>query len=233
MTNRTKPRIPKTFLLIRAIFGQSIRVPTGKSVISVLSLLIASWTCSGCFSTHLPATQIPSHLPRLIKLSEQYIPLIVTHNLSNEALGYQYLLFMPISRIYVPHLKDTLVQRLTLHAAVNKYGLLVANQNPSSATRLEVSIESARLNGFDLLAVRRPATRVSVRATLYQSGKSVRECTTEQAVSDFRAFAFNQELQDVLDLAIDRSAQELVTCLGFSIPAVALPLSATNDTTNF
>jgi hypothetical protein len=183
----------------------------------------------GCFSTHLPETPIPSHLPRLLRLSEQDIPTTIKYASSTQTVGYQYLLAIPLSRVYAPHLQETLTQRLALHAGINKYQLAFDNPSAIADTRIEVSIKDIRINGFDLLFVRRPTTHLAIQATLYRFGKSSRECTTRQDVSDFKAFAFSEELQAVLETAVDQAAQDIITCLGLSDPALPLPTYSENE----
>lgn len=193
----------------------------------LLCTLLASFC--GCFSTHLPETTIPSHLPRLLRLSEQDIPTTLKYASSTQTLGYQYLLAMPLSRVYAPHLQKILTQRLALHAGINKYQLIFNNPSAIADTRIEVSIKDIRVNGFDLLVVRKPTTHLTIQATLYRFGKSSRECTTRQDVSDLKAFAFSEELQAVLETAIDRAAQDIITCLGLSDLALPLPTYSANE----
>lgn len=190
---------------------------------------IVATLCCGCFRNTLPADPFPPHLPRLIKLAEQQIPLVVRNEHDMHALGHQYLLFLPISRIYAPHLADLLVQRLSLEAGLRKYGLIYQSNSTLSIPRLEITIQKAHINGFDLLAIRRPSAGLMVKATYFKPDNAVRECTSIQNHSEFRAFAFNKELQETLETAIDTAAEDLVECLGFSNPALPYSDSLPNE----
>lgn len=196
---------------------------------SLLMLIVVTTVCGGCFRTNLPKEPISSHLPRLITLAEQQIPLIIQNEFDDQALGHQYLLFLPVSRIYAPYLADTLQQRLTLQAGLNKWGLIAQSNSVLSTPRLEVKIQKAHLDGFDLFAIRRPSAHLIVKGTLFKSDKSVRECTSIQNFSEFRAFAFTEELRETLQATIDTVARDLINCLGFASPAAPYPDSYTDE----
>lgn len=198
----------------------SRKVPLSRYL--VLFIGIAT-LCCGCFRTNLPQAPHSSHLPRLIKLAEQQIPLVVRNEFDKQVLGHQYLLLFPMARIYTPHLAELLVQRLSLQAGFNKYGLLYQPNTVLSIPRLEITIQKAGLNGFDLFAIRRPSASLMVKATYFKPDSSVRECTSIQGHAEFRAFAFSDELQEILETTIDMTVQHLIDCLGFSNPALPYP----------
>lgn len=223
LTDRTPSReIERTDLFEKNLWANC-------SFLSFCMAIGIATVCSGCFRTHLPAEQSPSHLPRLIKLAEQRIPLVVHNEQEKQVLGHQYMLILPLSRIYAPYLAEMLADRLALQAGLNKYGLISESNAGLSIPRLEIKIEKARLNGFDLLAIRHPSADLIVKATLFKSDHSIRECTSMQDYSAFRAFAFTKELQETLDVTIDAVAQDLVNCLGFSNVALPYPDSFPNE----
>ncbi len=228
-STRTIPKVHLTAQTSSDTSRSATRLTQVPSVLRnyLLSMLLFSFC--GCFSTHLPETPAPSHLQRLLRLSEQDIPTTIDYASPAKPVGYQYLLIMPLSRVFAPHIKETLTQRLALHAGINKYQLAFDNQSTRADTRIEISIKEIRINGFDLLFVRKPTTHLIIQATLYRFGKSSRECTTRQDVSNFKAFAFSNELQAVLETAVDRAAQDIITCLGLSDPASPLPTYTENE----
>lgn len=170
---------------------------------------------SGCFSTPLSKLELSDDIGRLVDSAEVQMPLFLTTAEPNDALGFQFLLFIPVTRVYAPHLESLVRSQLTIQAGFGKHGLVA----PTSASgmqrpRLVVSITDSDVNGYDLLFVRRPSASVTLLGQYHSPSGVVRECVAVGESSSFSAFAFEKELNHVLEQASERAAYDLVSCLG-------------------
>jgi hypothetical protein len=185
----------------------------------ILPILLNLLFLSGCFSIQLISDQPVKDLERLVRSAKSPVALLVQNPESDFSCGYQFLFgVIPLTRVFVQSASDAVVAKLQLHAGQAGIGLhqnLTVNRSTSEKTpRLEVSVISISVNGYDLIFFRRPSASISLRATLFTEDNAPRICEASGQHSEFSRFAFARELNEALGLATDLAAQKLLTCLG-------------------
>ena len=104
--------------------------------------------------------------------------------------------------------------QLSIAAALRGYNL-IRHQPPSPPpTRLEVSISSLTINGYDLLVVRKPTASVSIKGSLYRDNQLTRECEATSVASSAASYAFAGELQTAEAEVLLNASADLLNCLG-------------------
>lgn len=182
-----------------------------------LLLGLMTLVLSGCFTTHLTDSAAVPELDSLVESAQVHIPLYVSNPLEGSSHGYQFLLFvLPITRVFPDELQQLVTTKVTTHAGFAGYGLLSRLPAGTPLPRLEVSIEAASVNGYDLLVTRRPSASVTLRGRLFTRDATTRDCETSGSHSEFSRFAFARDLQAALERAVDAASKELVLCLGLT-----------------
>jgi hypothetical protein len=178
-------------------------------LLSLVSLL------TGCFRTLLPPIPAPSALPRLVRAADTQMPLFLSTPEDSERLGFQYLLgAIPVSRIYSAHISDLVRASLTTQAGFGRIGLLAPSQlTPMPTPRLLVNIRSLSVNGWDLLIIRRPSASIALVAEYYAPTGIAHSCEVTGSHSKLSPFAFERDLNEVLQHASDDAATQLIACL--------------------
>jgi hypothetical protein len=170
---------------------------------------------SGCFSTHLSESSPPPDLDALVESAQVHLPLYVQNPLEGSSHGYQFLLIvLPITRVFPDQLTSLVTTKMTTHAGFGGYGLLSRLPPGTPTPRLEVSIESVSVNGYDLIVTRRPSASITLRGRLFTAEGTMRDCQSSGSFSEFARFAFAGDLEGALERATDTAAKELVGCLG-------------------
>jgi hypothetical protein len=179
-----------------------------------LSLLTLS-LLTGCFSTTLPPIPAPAALPRLVSAADTRVPLYLSTPQDTDRLGFQYLLMaLPVSRIYSAHLADLIRTSLTTQAGFGRVGLVAPSRlTPMPIPRLMVNVRSVSVNGWDLLIIRRPSASITLSAEYYTSTGRAQACEVTGSHSKLSPFAFERDLNEVLELASDDAARQLLACL--------------------
>lgn len=180
--------------------------------------LVATAFLSGCFSTSLPAIPNPPDLPRLVDAAEVQMPLYLLTPVENDRLGFQYLLgIIPFARVYDYHLEQLLRSSLTAQAGFNRFGLLTPTTNAGMAVpRLMVTVTSASVQGWDLLVIRRPSASITLSGEYHPQRGVVRACEVTGNHSKLSPFAFESDLNEVLQGASTQAAHALIECLGLN-----------------
>lgn len=177
-----------------------------------------TFTLSACFSAELPPLSAPSGLAKLRRLSDQTIPLtITTQGAESTRRGFQYLfVVVPFSRVYTPHIREDLELQLSVAAGLRGYNLSTSKVDDRSAERLEVSISSLEVNGYDLLILRKPTSSTALKGTLYRGEEMLRSCEVSEVASANAAYAFAGELQSAESEALLAASNKLLDCLGLT-----------------
>ena len=81
---------------------------------------------------------------------------------------------------------------------------------------LEITIRDARVNGYDLLVVRKPAASVTMFAQLFENGEVIRSCEENYTATNTTHYAFTSELQSALGEALLQGSYKLLDCLGMN-----------------
>jgi len=180
--------------------------------------LLATSLLSGCFTTTLPEIPTPPDLPRLVDAAEVQMPLYLLTPEARNRLGFQYLLgIIPVARVYSPNLAQLIRSSLTAQAGFGRYGLLTPTTNAGMAIpRLMVTVSSASTQGWDLLVIRHPSASVTLSAEYHSERGIVRACEVTGSDSKFSPFAFERDLNQVLERASDNAARALIECLGLN-----------------
>lgn len=145
------------------------------------------------------------------------MPLYLSNPFEDKGSGFQFLFFiLPISRVFPDGLSQLVTSKLTTHAGFGKYGLLQTPLGSRPSARLEVEVREVEVQGYDLVVVRRPSASITLSATLHTTDGVSRACQTSGSYSEFARFAFVPDLENVLEQATDRAAQELIRCLGLA-----------------
>jgi hypothetical protein len=147
------------------------------------------------------------------------MPLYLWTPEENDRLGFQYLLgIIPFARVYHPHLSQLLRSSLTTQAGFNRYGLLTPTTNEGmTVPRLMVTVSSASIQGWDLLIIRRPSASITLSGEFHPARGVVRTCTVTGDESKLSPFAFENELNEVLEGASTNAAHALIKCLGLNV----------------
>jgi hypothetical protein len=179
--------------------------------------LVAPFLLTACFSTELTPLEPPSGLEKLVNLSDSNIPVqIQTAGFHDHFVGHQYLFFaIPMTRIYLPNLEaDT---RMQLSVACGMRGYRCTESATQGSKRvLEITIRDARVNGYDLLVVRKPAASVTMFAQLFENGEVIRSCEENYTATNTTHYAFTSELQSALSEALLQGSYKLLDCLGMN-----------------
>lgn len=179
-----------------------------------IALLLSLIVVSGCFSTHLRQETNTADLQRLVGSTERKLLLQVHNPFKDSSLGYQYLLgILPLARIFTDTMYETVVAKLQYHAGKDGLGLPARPELSSTTPRLEVTIVSAAVNGYDLIFVRRPAAGVTLRGTLFTSTGDEFTCERSGSEATTSRFAFASDLNQVFESAVDTASAQLLDCL--------------------
>jgi hypothetical protein len=192
-------------------------------MIFVLLPLITLTT--GCFATHLVHDEPLEELDRLVESSPQGLSLVVHDPIHDVSHGYQFLLgILPIARVFAEDARQVVAARLQLNAAESGVGLSQKFQATKRSRKLEVTISSLEIDGYDLLVFRRPSAQITLTGKLFSSGGLLRACTQVGEHSEITRFAFSPDLTRALSLAADAAAKKLLACLDVtSLTSYELP----------
>jgi hypothetical protein len=187
--------------------------PTIEFRYGLLLPLVALLT--GCFRTALPSLPAPAALPRLVRAADTQIPLYLSTPEGNRRLGFQYLLMaIPVSRIYSSHVADLVRTTLTTRAGFGRVGLVAPSRlGPMTNSRLEVSVSSVSVNGWDFLIIRRPSASIALSAEYIAPTGIAHSCEVTGSHSKLSPFAFERDLNEVLEGASVDAATKLIDCL--------------------
>lgn len=179
------------------------------------SLIIKLLFLTGCFSNHLEHSEPLEDLKALVSSARSHIPLLVTDHTEKSSHGYQFMFgIIPVTRIFTDSLSTIVTAKLQYNAGRGGIGLVNRLSVPQSTSRLEVAIQSASINGFDLIFFRRPSARITLLGTLFSDMTIKRSCEVSADQSEISRFAFNPELTEVLSSTTDTASLKLLKCLG-------------------
>lgn len=196
----------------RLLSRSKVMIRTLRIVCLLLPILL-----TGCFATYLVDDEPWAELDRLVDVSPQRIALIVHYPTPDVSHGYQFLLgLLPISRVFAESANQVVVARLQFHAAGADVGLYKASPDAKPANRLEVTVSSLDIDGYDLIFFRRPSARVALSGSRFSSKKRPQMCTAVGEHSEIKRFAFAPELNHSLSVATDIAARKLLACLGIT-----------------
>lgn len=159
----------------------------------------------------------PSGLDKLIEVSDSSLPVTInTSGFDNRTVGHQYLLMaFPITRIYLPSLKNDLGMELSVACGMQGYRCAPLEPDTTRQT-LAVTLTALSVNGYDLLFVRKPTASVTLSGELRRDGELVRSCEESSSATNTAHYAFNAELQHALGEALLQASYKLLDCLGLS-----------------
>lgn len=188
----------------------------------IAPLILCFLPLTGCFSTHLISDEPVKDLAQLVQSADSPVELLIQNPGSDSSHGYQFLFgLIPITRVFTESASDTVVAKLQLNAGRAGIGLhrsSTPNRALSDRTpRLDVSVESISVNGYDLIIFRRPSASITLRATLFTPDRAPRICEASGHHSEITRFAFARELNDALGAATDLAANKLLACLGLIV----------------
>ena len=180
-----------------------------------LSIFSATTLLTGCFASELPPVEPPTALNKLLSVSDSTIPVrIQTGDLQNRSVGHQYLFFIiPLTRVYAPTLQSDLRTQLSVACGMRGYR---CSDEPTSPPKrmLEITIRDLRVNGYDLLVVRKPTASVIVEGKLFENGHLARSCEESYIATNTSHYAFEAELQNALGESLLHGSYKLLDCLG-------------------
>lgn len=168
---------------------------------------------SGCFSTTLPPIGPPKGIERLLRTADRTIVFSISPTAFPDTAGHQFLFFLfPVTRIYTPHATKAIATALSIDGASKGYKLV-----PQSTSRnplaLRITVLDLSVSGFDLLFLRRPSASITLKGELESNGALLRGCEVQATESRTKAYAFEQELNGVLWMAIQSASAKLFSCL--------------------
>jgi hypothetical protein len=179
-------------------------------------LLILPLSLFGCFTTHLNTYESTPGLDSLVSSAEHSLPLNVINPSPDVSRGFQFLLgIIPTSRVFTEDLEAIVTSRLRFHAGSAGYGLTTHDKSPINGPRLIVNISDAKINGYDLLFIRRPSASVTLEGSMFNQSGLVSSCLESGTHSELSKFAFESDLIHALEEAADQAARKLTSCLGF------------------
>ncbi len=184
---------------------------------------------TGCFATHLVPDEPFAELDKLVESAPESLSLVLHNPIRDVSHGYQFMLFiLPISRVFAEDANQVVAARLQFHAAGSGIGLSQQSQETRRSSRLEVTISSLDIDGYDLLVFRRPSAQVTLTGTLHSSDGLTRVCAQMGEHSEMTRFAFSPDLSRALSLAADAAAKKLLSCLGMTSLESTQPPESSN-----
>lgn len=175
---------------------------------------------TGCFASEVPPVEPPSALEKLLSVSDSTLPVrIQTQAFNERSLGHQYLFFIiPVTWVYTPTLTSDL--RTQLSVACGMRGYRCSEEPTASSVRmLEITVQDLRVNGYDLLVVRKPTASVTLSAKLYEKGQLMRTCEESYTATNTAHYALAAELQSALGESLLHGSYKILDCLGFKQPS--------------
>lgn len=185
-------------------------------------------TLQGCFTTHLHSFEPPQQLEQLAESAARHLPIQITNDFVDESRGFQFLLgLFPVARVFPESLSHMVLAKMVAHAGFNNLGLIEtapteADSNAGPGPRVHVTVGSVSINGYDLLLTRRPSASVTLQASLYLHTGLVRACHGSGSFAEFTRYAFERDLENALEQAVDAASREAVECLLQGISTAAL-----------
>ena len=79
---------------------------------------------------------------------------------------------------------------------------------------LEITIRDLKVNGYDLLVVRKPTASVIIEGKLFENGQLTRSCEDSYIAANTSHYAFAAELQNALGESLLQGSYKLLDCLG-------------------
>ncbi len=177
---------------------------------------LSALVLNGCFSFRLPPLEHPPEVIRLLSIPDAPMNLQLHVGESTNAVGYQFVCgFLPVTRVYVPHIERDVATHLAIEAAMRRYKLQQhGNSSDVTCPRLTVTVSDLSISGYDAIFVRRPSASISLTGVLELPNRPQRRCEALAESVTTTRFAFSAELNKVLQEALQTSARTLFDCLG-------------------
>ncbi|MEZ4754857.1 MAG: hypothetical protein R3A13_11220 [Bdellovibrionota bacterium] len=166
---------------------------------------------SSCLSTSITTPEIDPTTYRLLAAANRRIGLIVNSNIEqNSKIGKQYLfVFIPFGDIKYGNAKHVIT-----NSAFEQLGLLnykaVLVEKPSETT-LVIDIENIELKALDYLIIRKIVCNLELSARLLdQNGQIIASTKAFLNKSNYKKFAFRQELEYSFSKAVDEAVAKIL-----------------------
>ena len=181
----------------------------------ILSLLTAS-LCS-CLRTELEVPYQDSAFNKLKNAPGTPIEVEVSSIETIDNSGNQYLLFaIPFGSVTVSNPSLRVQQSLERNLATRGYSFNQHTQTPRRSRRskpsIKVSVQELSVTGYDLFLTRNVVARIKLEASLYdsESGRLISQTHTQVKENIYRSQAFKNELNEVIDLAVNKASTDII-----------------------
>jgi len=181
------------------------------------NIIFAAWfiLAAGCVSTNLKSGEIPFKVKNLAAENSKPLALQVTRQKDFSSLGHQYfLLVIPMGSIYFPSIENAVSAGAFVKLSLAGYRPLLNNAG-TGLPKVLLSIQNAQLSAYDFLFLRKIVCRLEISGLLLDSENNVkRSQRANVSRSEYKALAFEPELQHTFELCLQSGIEEVLETLG-------------------
>ncbi len=149
---------------------------------------------------------------KLSALSRRPVHLLIDASTGTLHLGHQYLLIIiPFGRVALQDPTQFIFDRAFEALAIR--GFRVDNNNAAFAPTVRLQLEDLSVTAYDLLFTRRLRASIKLSLTTASADDTpLLHCSAQSEESTFARFGFAPQLTQVLQRALDKALNEVLSC---------------------
>lgn len=177
-----------------------------------LGPLSLATSVAACAGANLATPPTDPALKRLLNTAYTNVDLLIETDLPTPTIvGHQYLLaILPFGRVRVEDVRSYLEEKLITAGAMRGIMFNHSGEPRKTEALLKVRINSLSVSGYDLIFFRRPFADVQISGELLLKDSRTYAASVQHEKGDYTRFAFEPELQAVLDKAATEACDSLL-----------------------
>jgi len=170
---------------------------------------------SACVNTQLAVHKLEPSVLKLQDSNTRNIYLHMKESSENTSLGHQFLFILfPVGRIQHQNPKAAILQEATTRLALSGFRVFESTDS-SDYPLLNLSITSLQLSAYDFIFFRKIVCKIKLRAELWRrSSMPAKVWETSQSTHDYRALAFEPQLDHLFTSTLQASVVEALSEIG-------------------
>ena len=180
-------------------------IPSRKRTKLKIMVIMLIFQLSGCLTTRIETTPLPTHFRQLLAANRHPIQLNCSAEQVSPNLGHQFLfLLLPFGQVVVDDPAAELCRIAKEELALKGFWI-----SPAAPESVSLLLQELALSGYDLLLTRRVVVDGLLNATISYKGRKT-EFQTVIDNGEFRRFAFEKDLREILQTGLREAIKKLL-----------------------